>query len=548
MNSDPDPFDIDFDDIGEAPASALHTAKKFKSDVSANAPHSVECERGLLAICLMEGVGRGYFAECQAAGISADYFFKTSHQTIFSALEKIHASGNELDEIILLEELRKNGNEEEVGGVAAIYVIQDQVETPVQGKFFAKVVREKYLSRVILRKSREVTERISDGEDPGEVIEDLRAFTEEARDITTLDLVDRLQGLRFKAELTPPEDRVILRLGENYEVGTEGNIVAILAHLKGGKTGFVSGGIASCLERGRFLFWQSPSPDGAVVVFDTEQSESDFHKTESRALSRIGSNGKTPPRLHAYRIRDLNSRERRSAIRQAMKLAQKESGSIHSVWIDGVADLVSSVNDEEESNGLIDEMLALSTEFKTVLVCVLHLNPGSSEKSRGHLGSQLERKAESNLMLAKDENEVTSIWSEKMRRACIPKNAPLCFKWDPDLGRHEECDPSERQSSKSAKMDIDQAVEMGRSLALNKAWKLDDWKQELSKQTGRRGKDYFKDAKSYALADERISEEIAQCGQRKYYLIGPIDAVQSEKILLLDRHEKSRQKELSSQR
>jgi hypothetical protein len=68
------------------------------------------------------------------------------------------------------------------------------------------------------------------------------------------------------------------------------------------------------------------------------------------------------------------------------------------VVIDGIADLQRNTNDLEESDALVTELMALSTLAKTHIMCVLHTNPGS-DKARGHLGSSLQRKAETVLFV-----------------------------------------------------------------------------------------------------------------------------------------------------
>ncbi|MBR4029001.1 MAG: hypothetical protein IKJ08_05405, partial [Alistipes sp.] len=46
-----------------------------------------------------------------------------------------------------------------------------------------------------------------------------------------------------------------------------------------------------------------------------------------------------------------------------------------------------------ESDALVCALMSLSTKTNTHILCVLHTNPGS-DKARGHLGSSLQRKAE----------------------------------------------------------------------------------------------------------------------------------------------------------
>ncbi len=120
-------------------------------------PHSIEAEEGLLAACLIDG-GLEVLTYCIESHISPECFFKGSHQVIFKALLGLYEIGDPIDEIILLEYLRKNGLEEDVGGIAAIYAIQNRIETPAHAKHFAKIVHEKYLLRRLIRTSREAIE------------------------------------------------------------------------------------------------------------------------------------------------------------------------------------------------------------------------------------------------------------------------------------------------------------------------------------------------------------------------------------------------------
>lgn len=120
-------------------------------------PHSIEAEEGLLAACLIDG-GREILTECIEAKIAPEFFFKTAHQEIYRALISLYETGDPIDEILLLEYLRKSGLEEEVGGISTIYAIQDRIETPAHARYFAKIVHEKYLLRRLIRTSREAIE------------------------------------------------------------------------------------------------------------------------------------------------------------------------------------------------------------------------------------------------------------------------------------------------------------------------------------------------------------------------------------------------------
>ena len=120
-------------------------------------PHSIEAEEGLIASCLIDG-GREVLTECVEAHIVPDCFYKTSHQEIFRGLLALYETGDPIDEILLFDHLNKEGKHEEVGGISAIYAIQNRIETAAHARYFAKIVHEKYLLRRLIRTSREAIE------------------------------------------------------------------------------------------------------------------------------------------------------------------------------------------------------------------------------------------------------------------------------------------------------------------------------------------------------------------------------------------------------
>lgn len=106
--------------------------------------------------------------------------------------------------------------------------------------------------------------------------------------------------------------------------------------------------------------------------------------------------------------------------------------------IDGVADLCSSPNDEAESLELISRLHALAQEYRAAIICVLHENPSSVEgKTRGHLGSELNRKAFANLRIEKDpKDSISTMWGMDMRKRDIPREQGFCFAWNEALKMH----------------------------------------------------------------------------------------------------------------
>jgi hypothetical protein len=221
-------------------------------------------------------------------------------------------------------------------------------------------------------------------------------------------------------------------------VATPANLFALQAAVKAGKSAFIGAMVASTMEpTGDCLQLESNNPDGlAVVHFDTEQSPYDHHCSITRALRRAGRT-EPPAWLRSYCLTDVPIADRRRVLRFETERASTLCGGVHSVIVDGVGDVCVNPNDPAEAFALVDELHRLAIEFFCTVVPVLHENPGSDfGKTRGHLGSQLERKAETNLRLVKDTNGVTTAFTEKSRGAHIPKQDGVLFAFDEPTGMH----------------------------------------------------------------------------------------------------------------
>ena len=136
-----------------------------------NPPHNQEAEEGVLACCLNDGDS----LDSISTALNADDFYFPKHKVIFGAITSLAQTGEPVNEIILLEFLRKNGLEDEAGGISTIYSIQDRTETPVHARYFAKIVREKSLLRKLMRAGRQVIEAAELDQDPESIVSNLEA-------------------------------------------------------------------------------------------------------------------------------------------------------------------------------------------------------------------------------------------------------------------------------------------------------------------------------------------------------------------------------------
>jgi hypothetical protein len=192
-----------------------------------------------------------------------------------------------------------------------------------------------------------------------------------------------------------------------------------------------------------------------VLLFDTEQAPYDAAMLMIRALERAGVPvDSLPKNFRPYSVVDLPTAKRRAYLDAEVERASKECGGVHCVLLDGVADYIMDPNNPEEAFGFVEELVQLAVKYQCVIIVVLHENPASqanaSGKTRGHLGSQLERKAESNLRITKD-GDVSTLFSEKCRRANIPKDRGVCFSWSDEHQMHMTCATTPGEDAKERK-------------------------------------------------------------------------------------------------
>lgn len=251
--------------------------------------------------------------------------------------------------------------------------------------------------------------------------------------------LDKWKELRMTNESHYPIPEPMIAInGES--IATAGNLMVISGIQKSAKTSismiFLCGFIRGKLEPMDGVppeMMLQPAGTKANLHFDTEQAK---HKYLSniKAMGRRLNKTDIPENLYAYSLRGQSIDDSLSIIEHVFRLAEKECNGIHSCFIDGIADLVNSVNDELESNKVIKFFDDLATRYNCLVVAVIHRNPNDS-KVRGHLGSQLLRKAEA-ILCVKKENDFSYIEPEDLRTASNGDIPKLIFQYQKDKGYH----------------------------------------------------------------------------------------------------------------
>jgi len=175
---------------------------------------------------------------------------------------------------------------------------------------------------------------------------------------------------------------------------TYSNISVIQAPPKTKKSFFISLLASAYLNKNNFTGnIKGHRNDNDILHVDTEQGRWHAQKMFKRTLDMSGL--KNADNYHTFALRILSYKERIKFIDFCL---QHQYEKISFVFIDGIADLVSDVNNLEECNACIQKLMEWSAKYNCHIMTVIHSNFGS-DKPTGHLGSLLEKKVESQIQL-----------------------------------------------------------------------------------------------------------------------------------------------------
>lgn len=248
----------------------------------------------------------------------------------------------------------------------------------------------------------------------------------EQNKLQKLDLDEVLENLEVSAnEIILPPQKAWEKVQENSTaiLWTLGNFSLINGKPKSRKSFFISIAVSTVLKSDLLLnqFRGCLTHDKRkVIYFDTEQSKYHLQLALRRICKQIEAD--IPEDLKEYHLRSKNPLERLKIIEYAIY----NTPNLGFVVIDGIKDLVNSINDEAEATMIASKLLKWTEDLNIHIVTVLHQNK-SDKNARGHIGTELINKAETVLSVTKNEkdNDI-SIVAAQMCRNIEPN--PFAFE------------------------------------------------------------------------------------------------------------------------
>ena len=230
---------------------------------------------------------------------------------------------------------------------------------------------------------------------------------------------------KFVVDTTAPAEQPAYRLEINGVGIIPPGITAVCGRAKQGKTNLLNVIAATMLSGREFGTMRNRERVDKILWIDTEQSRWEIQSNAKRLLRAAGLDEQTDSRkigLTILSLRDVDVEQR-----QDVTVAAIEQFRPQVAIIDGVRDLMHDFNDVAESNDIMQLLMSATVaDDKMALIAVLHKNE-STEKMRGHLGTELMNKCNTLLECSKDNGVFTVKHVSRQQEAepfrfCIENN------------------------------------------------------------------------------------------------------------------------------
>lgn len=191
----------------------------------------------------------------------------------------------------------------------------------------------------------------------------------------------------YRFDETEEDNKFLLRIG-GVPSFPKGSLIALQAKKKSGKSQFQYYIISAILNGGMGNIELEYDTPIKMQVFDTEQRRGDIKVCHYRLRNTINKDPNNVPNLQVFYLRPKSREERWKIVHEAITTEKPDL-----VFLDGVRDLVGSINDERECADLMDNLMKLTDEVGCSIVCVIHQNKSEMDSTmRGWLGSELGNK------------------------------------------------------------------------------------------------------------------------------------------------------------
>ncbi|MDE6548436.1 MAG: replicative DNA helicase [Muribaculaceae bacterium] len=210
-------------------------------------PRDTDLEEAVLGALMIEK--DAYMNVCDI--LSPESFYDPTNQKIFNAIMQLGLSQRPIDMLTVVEQLRANGELEEVGGAVKITSLTSNIYSAANVEYHAKIVAQKYLARRLISYATNIeTKAFDEGNDIDDLLQEAEALlfdisqNQIKREVTQIDPVINLAIEQIQNAANSSSGLSGLRTGyTDLDKMTSGwqpsDLIIIAARPAMGKTAFV---------------------------------------------------------------------------------------------------------------------------------------------------------------------------------------------------------------------------------------------------------------------------------------------------------------------
>ncbi len=132
-------------------------------------PHSMEAEVSVVGAALQSKNAASEALEL----LTPDDFYRAAHRTVFEAIAELNGKGEPVDEVTVLEWLRRHNRLDEIGGPTALLDLTSAVPTAANAAYYAAIVKDKALLRRLIDAGTDVVRMAYESSDDAKVTVDI---------------------------------------------------------------------------------------------------------------------------------------------------------------------------------------------------------------------------------------------------------------------------------------------------------------------------------------------------------------------------------------
>ena len=217
-------------------------------------------------------------------------------------------------------------------------------------------------------------------------------------------ILEKVEQCRFKNIDQGPEEKPLFTINGVGVISAQA-ITIVSAQKKSGKSNFCGLLAASAIAPGHEVLGGAVRcnyDNMPILILDTEQPLRDTQRVMRRILKTAGISATADWEQYNLKVLNVRAVESCTDRQNILEVAVREYKP-RLVILDGLADMIESVNNEQDSRDLLAGLDAIADNYKVAIIGMIHLNPGS-DKQTGWIGTMAGKKNTDTFTLKKNRN------------------------------------------------------------------------------------------------------------------------------------------------